>query len=101
VSLPSHSRRATGAGLAVVGAVALLNLVWPTGTGPVFDPGPIAMFAVGALGALSALGGLLLVPVRGLRNRTTARLLSFGATLLVGFGPLYLVFGCVLAGCPG
>lgn len=87
----ARSRRAAG-------AVALPNLAWPAGTGPFVDPGPLAMFAVGGL---SVLGGLLVVPVRGLRNPTTARLVPFGATLLAGYGPLYLVFGRVLAGCPG
>ena len=87
------------AGALVLGVLLLNALEFAVGHFPGY--GTFAMFIMAGLGVVTVFLSLASLPLRRVSKRTSVSIFKFGCTLLIGYVPTYLIFGCVFFGCPG
>lgn len=63
--------------------------------------GPLVTFVMAGLGVVAVLSSLVILSFQNISTKISTSLFKFGVTLLVGYVPIYLTFGCVFYGCPG
>ncbi|WP_423751400.1 hypothetical protein [Salinirarus marinus] len=95
-------RKPLEAGSALIAVVLVINLVEFVGLAGRFPGvGIIGVFSLAIIGVSAILFATIIYPFSRFSRTTSKAFVKFGLLLVLGYVPLYLVFGCVFYGCPG